>query len=480
MTDKFEAQGKSISADGALNSDAFASAGAGPGVGVGMGMGEGVGPTAGEGKLDLKVALGWSVGSLGTGTLLVTVNTLFLKYIVDHLLIGAALAGTIITVTRLFDAAIDPFMGSISDRTRSRWGRRRPYLLLGGIMCAASVALLFSDPFGVASEHAALYVTIVLCFYAVAYTIFSVPYITMSYEITQSPRQRTSLMSFRVYATAVGGLVGQALAPWIITAAGGGKEGFAMMGWTLCAIVLVACLIAFAGTAKARVVPLSDTATSPRLRDMTVALGNKPFLRLISAKASYNLGTGIQAAALAFFLTTALEKDLAILGVLSASLLICMILSQPVWVWICNRLGKRMAFFIAFPTNALANLSWFLAEPGEPVEGFIIRGIFIGLSGGGMSLVIQAMLPDVLQHEAERTEMPQEGVLAGIFTTIERGISAISVAIAGLIMGFAGYVAGELVQSERAIQALYICVGLMPCLGMIGAVLILRGYSLRD
>ncbi|CAN0596289.1 unnamed protein product, partial [Laminaria digitata] len=71
-------------------------------------------------KLNLKVALGWAVGSMGTATLLSTVNALFLKYIVDHLLLSAALAGAIITATRFFDAAIDPFMGSISDQTRSR------------------------------------------------------------------------------------------------------------------------------------------------------------------------------------------------------------------------------------------------------------------------------------------------------------------------------------------------------------------------
>lgn len=431
-------------------------------------------------KLNLKVALGWAVGSMGTATLLSTVNALFLKYIVDHLLLSAALAGAIITATRFFDAAIDPFMGSISDQTRSRWGRRRPYLLIGGLLCASSIVLLFSDPLGLAVPNPALYVTVALCFYAIAYTVFSVPYVTMSYELTSSPKQRTSLMSFRVYALSAGGIIAQAAAPWIVTQRGGGLEGFAAMGWILSIIILVACVTSFVMTADAKIVPVSNTAKRPRLRDMGNALGNKPFMRLIAAKSCHLLGVGVQSAALAFFLTVALQRSLAVLGILSASLLICVIISQPFWVWVCNKVGKRTAFYIAVPINALTNLSWLLAEPGESNIGFVVRGALIGLSGGGMSLVIQAMLPDTLQHETERSDTPQEGVLAGIFTTVERGVSAISVAIAGSIMAVGGYVAGQDVQSDNAIMALYICVGVLPCLGMIGAVLVLRGYSLKS
>ena len=136
-------------------------------------------------------------------------------------------------------------MGSLSDRTSSRWGRRRPYLLIGALACAASMILLFADPFGLARQFPVSYVLITLCGYAIAYTAFSVPYIVMSYEITSDRRQRTTLMSFRVYATSVGGLVAQALAPWIITRAGGGMAGFAVMAWILAAIILIVCLLSF-------------------------------------------------------------------------------------------------------------------------------------------------------------------------------------------------------------------------------------------
>ncbi|WP_321325470.1 MFS transporter [uncultured Parasphingorhabdus sp.] len=431
-------------------------------------------------KLDLKISIGWAIGSLGTSTLLYLVSSLYLKFIVDNLLITASLAATIIAVTRLFDAAIDPLMGSLSDRTQSRWGRRRPYLLLGGVLCSISLILLFSDPLSLAAINPPVYVSITLCLYAIAYTIFNVPYIAMSYELTDNKKQRTWLMSYRLYAIGVAGIIAQGLAPWIVTVGGGGMQGFALVGWVMSVIVLGSCLTAFFMTSNARVIPLKATATRPRLRDMGKAFQNKPFRRLIFAKCSYLLGTGVQIAALAFFITVALATELSILGIVSGSLLTSLIVSQPIWVWICNRIGKRDTFFIAVPLSVLASLSWFLAGPGESYVGFILRGVLLGLGGGGMQLVIQAMLPDVMEYESERTNVPQEGVLAGVFTTVERGVSALAVAIAGLTMGLGGYVAGQQVQSDSAIMSLYVCVAIFPCLGTIGAALILRGYTLRS
>jgi glycoside/pentoside/hexuronide:cation symporter, GPH family len=428
-------------------------------------------------KLTVRTAAGWAIGSTGTAILLGTVNTLLLKYVVDILLLSALVAGSIITATRFFDAAIDPIMGSISDQTRSRWGRRRPYLLLGSFTCAASLILLFSDPFNVAATYPAIYVTIALCVYAIAYTIFGVPYIAMSYELATTKESRTALMSYRVYAASAGTLVAQAVAPMVVEAFGGGKYGFSIMGYITALAVLLACGVTFLATSESSTTAAVRPANKPRFRDMGKAFGNKPFMMLMGAKGFYLLGTGVANAALAFFLTVALDKSLSILGLLSAFLLGAVILSQSAWVWICNRLGKRMTFFIAVPINVLANLSWLLATPGEPAIGFILRGIAIGIAGGGMTLVIQAMLPDILQHEAERGG-GQEGVLSGFFTTIERGVAAISVAVAGAIMSVGGYVAGSEQQDPQAIASLYVCMAVAPGIGMILAAVCLRRYSL--
>lgn len=430
--------------------------------------------------LRLDVAIGWAIGSVGTTTLLALVSALILKYVVDYLLLSAAIAGVIMTVTRLFDAALDPFMGLLSDNTESRWGRRRPYLLVGGVLCGIIPALLFSDPFGIATIYPAMYMAFGLSMLSIAATVFAVPYITMSYELTSNRKERTTLMSFRVYGMAAGALIAQAVSPWIVTRFGGGIEGFAVMGWVISLIVLVTCLLSFVMTKNARVVDVDQSVKKPRLRDMSKAFGNKPFTRLIISKSFYVFGTGIQAAALAFFLTQALGQSLSILGLLSAALLLSVILSQPVWVWVCNRIGKRNAFLLAAPFNILANLSWLLSGPDESYWIFVARGIAIGLAGGGMQLAIQSLLPDTLEHETKRGGVSQEGVLSGLFTTIERGVSASSIAAAGFLISLGGYVAGASDQSDQAIWMLYFCVGVAPAIGITIAALVLHGYSLEN
>lgn len=435
---------------------------------------------AGDEKLRLDVAIGWAIGSVGTATLLIAVNLLILKYLVDYLLISAGFAGVIIAATRIFDASLDPFMGLISDRTKSRWGRRRPYLLVGGILCGFAPILLFGNPFGMATASPTLYITFALCVMSIAYTAYSVPYITMSFELTADRKERTMLMSFRVYAMSAGGMLAQSLAPWIIEKTGGGLEGFAVMGLVLGAIIALVCLTSFVMTTNAKAVEVKPTTVQPKLRDMMGAFGNKPFMRLIGAKSIYIIGTGVQASALAFFITQALDQSLAMLGLLSMAVSIAVIVAQPFWVWVCNRIGKRRAFIAAAPLNALANISWLLADSSEPSWGFIVRGTAIGLAGGGMMLCIQAMLPDVLQHESERSGISQEGVLAGAFTTVERAVSAGSVAIAGFILSLGGYVAGAEAQSAETIWVLFLCVSAAPTLGIVIGALILWGYSLKD
>ena len=131
------------------------------------------GSSAPQPKLSPQVAIGWAIGSYGMLVLAGTVNSLYLNYIVDSLLIDALVAGLIITATRVLDAVPDPGMGYLSDRTRTKWGRRRPYLLLGAILCGLSAILLFSDPFQVLDHGPIVYVTIALCVFSIAHTVFN-------------------------------------------------------------------------------------------------------------------------------------------------------------------------------------------------------------------------------------------------------------------------------------------------------------------
>lgn len=110
------------------------------------------------------------------------------------------MVGVIIAATRIFHAIIDPVMGTISDRTHSRWGRRRRYLLLGALLCAFVPLMMFVVPQWVPSPFLLAYIAVSLFFYAITFTVFNVPHLAMPVEMTQSPSERTDLFTFRMYS----------------------------------------------------------------------------------------------------------------------------------------------------------------------------------------------------------------------------------------------------------------------------------------
>src|SRR5436190_17180792 len=103
-------------------------------------------PTTSQSGISPIVLLGWGLGSFTTSALSNAVGLLHMRFMTDSLGIAAALAGTIIGASKIYNLFIDPFMGAISDRTRSRWGRRRPYFLIGAFACAAAMVLMFNVP----------------------------------------------------------------------------------------------------------------------------------------------------------------------------------------------------------------------------------------------------------------------------------------------------------------------------------------------
>jgi len=430
--------------------------------------------------LPKSACIGWGLGSVGTLTLIAVTNGLVLKYAVDIVGISAAVAGLIIAFTRIFDAAIDPFMGSLSDRTVSKWGRRRPFLLVGAFLCALAPVLIFAAPASLSGTSAIAYMVMALLFYAVAYTSFNVPYMAMPVEMTQSHHERTFLFSFRVYGSAIGGLLGGAFAPWIITELGGGKPGFAGMGYVIGITVFFACLASFWLTRNAPISPVQARDPRSKFTQFKLAFGNKPFISLLIAKIFIVAGTGIGAASMAFFVTSVLRQPLSWLGLFAASATAAMILSQPLWLKIAKAQGKRKAYLIAGSLYVVVVLTWLFAGPGEPQYAIIARAGILGFIGGGILLNSQAMLPDTLEHEFVLTGVRHEGVLTGLYTTVERGASALGVAVAGFILGAGGYVAGAeaAIQTQAAIQSIYISMAIMPAAAIALSMVFIWRYNL--
>ena len=183
--------------------------------------------------LSFKTKFGWGIGTLTVSLMFQANGLLLLVYLTDFVNMQAATAGLLIGLSKIYDAVTDPVMGRISDRTNTRWGKRRPYVLLGTLLCALSFLLLFNLALFSESENIILITLFALILNATGYTIFNVPYLAMPSEITNDYDARTDLMSYRVMAVAAGQLGGSALGPALVVYFGSGAAGHTGMAMSL-------------------------------------------------------------------------------------------------------------------------------------------------------------------------------------------------------------------------------------------------------
>jgi len=443
----------------------------------------GVQETPLERTLPLMVCAGWGVGSLGMAVMFGLISTFALSFMTNYLAISAGLAGLLMGLSKIYDGITDPIMGVITDRTHTRIGRRRPFLLVGAFLLAISMVLMFNVPDFGAPTGAAIYMALILLLYATAYTVFNVPYLAMPAEMTEGYHERAYLMSFRVYGIAAAGYVGYFAGPLIVDAFGGGRAGFAGMAWIMGGAVLVSSLICFYLTKDAPFKHKVDTDPVGFKEQVRLLLQNRPFLWLMLAKLCGLLGQALSNPAKAFFFPLVLGASLTSFGWYWFAFYTAMFVSQPVWLRYGKRYGKRTVFIIALLLSAVVTLTWLLASPAEPYALTILRGIFLGFLGGATLLMGQAMLPDTMEYDIRRTGMRREGVYAGVYTTIEKFAFALGPAATGAILAGMGYIAsseGFVEQPESAILAVYICAAVLPVVTSILGILCLTQYDLTE
>ncbi|MEQ8773681.1 MAG: MFS transporter, partial [Erythrobacter sp.] len=204
-------------------------------------------------KLPFSLKLGWGSGAFGISLLMNGISGLILLFAASILQIEPAIAGTVIFLAKLIDVVTDPVVGVWSDRFESPRGRRRPFLFWGAIMAAASFALIFTTPMLGNQYLTALYLFIVLSFYAIGYTIYNIPYMAMPAEMTEDYHERSSIHAFRMVFVSLGSLVAGAGVKVVLERLGKTEaESWAIVGLICAALIFASLMTAYFATRVAR------------------------------------------------------------------------------------------------------------------------------------------------------------------------------------------------------------------------------------
>ena len=427
--------------------------------------------------------LGWAVGAHGTQAMIGIYTFYLLFYLTDVMGLPALEAGRIVFIVRVYDLLTDPVMGWISDRGRSRRGRRRPWLLAGAIGCSFSFVLLFNLPGLETQAQTSAAVILVLLLYATSYTVFNVPHLAMPAEMTADFHQRTVLMSYRVLFFATANLAA-VLGGSLLLRSFGDEQGYPLLGWTVGATILASMLACYRLTAGVAFSPRSDTSGYGFAEQLRIIAANKPFLVFLTAKLGMLTAQASQVAAFLFFSEYVLQRGAELLTSLGIFLTIGPVLSAPAWTWTSKRLGKRNAFMLASALYALVVASWLLAGPAEPLWLTNLRVALLGLVVGGVIILGFALLPDTIEYDRRRSGLNREGVYSGLYSTMEKAASAFGPLVFSWFLARNGFVssrAGEtVVQPEATVGVIYLAVGLVPALASLFAVLVLTRYDLTE
>jgi GPH family glycoside/pentoside/hexuronide:cation symporter len=435
-------------------------------------------PPARAARLPFALKFGWGIGAVGSVTMMIVVNVMLLFFMVSVLGMSPALSGLILGGVRLADMAIDPLMGVLSDRTRSRWGRRRPWMLAGALGSGVATVALFHVPSFGSSIATALYMAAVLAMYYVSYSMFYVPYIAMPAEMTDDYDERTSIMSFRTAFSGVAGLIGLGLAPFLIGLFGSTREGFGRMGWVMGACVVAAMLIAVGTTAGAR---QSASGGHVSIANSIGVLRNRNFSMLLLAKLVAFSAIACNAAVALLFQIHYTRRGADGLAIIGTCQHLTTIVSIPGWIWLAQRFEKRTLLLWSLVGYAAVSLSWLASGPAETDAVFVARGVVIGIFYAGVVLLTLSMLPDVTADEQHRTGRQVGGAMAGLFAGIEKTAWALGPVVTGIALSLTGFVGGKdpgIVQSAEAIRGIALVSAVLPAVAYLLAIPFLFGYSI--
>lgn len=426
--------------------------------------------------------LGWGVGSLGTITMINSVSALYLFFLVSIVGMQPALAGLLLFVSKVVDIVSDPLMGWISDRSNTRWGRRRPYMLGASLLCGVSLGLLFSLPDLSSGTYFYGYLLLLLTIYTLAITAFNVPYLAMPAEMTDDYHERSRIMSYRAFFLVSGSFMGTAGSGLLLTLWGRDATAYARVGWVLGAIVTIAMLICVLSTSKARFTTYRRP-TVPVINQLKILLVNRPFHVLGGVKALQFLQLASGTTATLFFFLAVYGKAEELLFPFGVSVVLGSIIGLRGWLAVSLRIGKREMFMIALCFYVVAYLTWLFADASDPLWMLMARGVFLGLSSGGIVMCSQSMITDVIDYDRRLSGLNREGVFSATFSFIEKTTYALGPLIVGSLLSLYGYdssIPRGQPQPDSAMFAVAMGQIWIPVFCCVAQFLLLFGYRLDE
>ena len=417
--------------------------------------------------------------SVGPGTIVPFWYTFFLTDIARLDLRLVSLFWLVVTV---WDACNDPLFGFLSDRTRTRWGRRRPYLLFGALPFGVSFALLWLIPPTHSQAFLFAYYTLVYVFYEAAFTAVSCPYAALTPELTLDHDERTSLVAYRMTVSIAAGLAAPLLLWKVIFPLFPDRDprAYQIIGLIFGASFIPPTLIAFFGTRERP--EFQQQAALPLRQALRFVLRNVPFRYTLSLRILSWMPVVVVQAVFAYYLMywTGLTEDGT--SLVQGIILAVALLFLPLVLWLARRLEKKTAYIIAVASWIGVMLA-ILPVPRAVQTPVYILAALAGFGVAAAHVIPSAMDPDVLEADELMSGRRQEGAYTGVTVFVHKLAQAAVLALLPAVLRWSGYVqptAGNPAppQPASALTALRLLVSIFPALLLTASIVVAWFYPI--
>ncbi|MEM9450778.1 MAG: MFS transporter [Cyanobacteria bacterium P01_E01_bin.6] len=420
-------------------------------------------------ELSFWTKLSYGIGTIGTSSTGSMLAFLFLFFLTDVAGIPAALAGSILMIGQISDAVSDPIIGLMSDRTKSKWGRRYPWIIAGAIPFGVSFFLLWVIP---SDSKWILFIYYVISgiIFKTAFTAVYLPYVSLTPELAKDYNARTRLNSFRFSFSIGSSILALALSSLVFHFIDNPPRRYLILGVVgglLCIIPLYICVL---GTWKAvrfsedQYIAPPKTNTLPFHKQILIALTNKPFLSVVGIYLCSWLAAQMTAVVMQYFVVSwmGLESaDFTNFALVVQGTALTMLF---VWSAVSQRIGKRAVFFMGTSIWVVAQFGLFFLQPGQVGPMFFL-GFLAGFGVSTSYLVPWSMLPDVIELDELKTGYRREGVFYAFMVMVQKIGIAFGIFLVGQALSLAGYIEnlpGEppvAVQPESALFVIRLVIG---------------------
>jgi GPH family glycoside/pentoside/hexuronide:cation symporter len=406
-----------------------------------------------------------------------------------------ALVGLLGALPRLFDAFTDPLVGYISDQTKSRWGRRRPYIFIGAIAAGIIFALLWQLPSGKSEMYYFWFFLIGSLVFYLAYTIFATPWVALGYELTPDYHERTRVMAVQNFM----GQLAYLISPWFLwimqnnalfddLVSGARSLAIVIGAVVICIGILPAIFLKerFREVAVQELIAGFRASTLDFFRGFAAALKFSPFFKLCVATFmvfnGFMLVASFQAYVIIYYVFAG-DQSLGAQyagwsGTVSAIATFCVIFFVS---WLSTKIGKRRAFFVATGVSIVGYaLKWFCYSPQYPLL-LLLPAPLIAFGLGGLFTLMGSMVADVCDLDELESHERREGMFGSIYWWVVKLGMAAALALGGLLLNATGFdvtLGGE--QTASTIYQMRMFDVGIPLISSVIAIWVIASYPITE